>query len=151
MCWQPGHNTRPHAQLSARFLGMDAWMTSQLNVVLISTLLSHWFAWIIVWHVINMLLHNQALADVRSTGAGIKYLYCTHWPTLGEILKTMSFRLPTLVISALLCGEFSEQTLVRWPSEVIHRWHGCPMFLTPSLATHPDCNVDNSIRQLIWQ
>ena len=28
------------------------------------------------WHVINGCLYNQALADVRSTGAGIKCLYC---------------------------------------------------------------------------
>ena len=30
---QPGHNTRPHARLAPSFLGKDAWMTSQLNVV----------------------------------------------------------------------------------------------------------------------
>ena len=28
------------------------------------------------WHVIHRFLYNQALADVRSTGAGIKCLYC---------------------------------------------------------------------------
>ena len=36
--WQPGHNTRPHARLPPRFLGMYAWMTSQLNVALIRKL-----------------------------------------------------------------------------------------------------------------
>ena len=29
------------------------------------------------WHVIHRALYNQALADVRSIGAGIKCLYCT--------------------------------------------------------------------------
>ena len=32
---QPGHNSRPHIQLLLCYLGMDAWMTSQLNVALI--------------------------------------------------------------------------------------------------------------------
>ena len=31
---QPEQNTRPHSRLSASFLGMDAWMNSQLNVAL---------------------------------------------------------------------------------------------------------------------
>ena len=35
---KPGQNTRPHARLPPSFLGMDAWMTSQLNVVLIHKL-----------------------------------------------------------------------------------------------------------------
>ena len=35
---QPGHSTRPHARLPPSFLGMDAWMTSQLDVALIRTL-----------------------------------------------------------------------------------------------------------------
>ena len=32
---QPGHNTRPHAGLPLCFLGMNVWMTSQLNVAMI--------------------------------------------------------------------------------------------------------------------
>ena len=39
MCGQPGHNTRPHARLPQRFLCIDAWMTSQMNVALIHKLL----------------------------------------------------------------------------------------------------------------
>ena len=31
---QSGHNTRPDTRLPPIFLGMDAWMTSQLNVAL---------------------------------------------------------------------------------------------------------------------
>ena len=31
---QPVHTTRPHARLPTSSLGMDAWMTSQLNVAL---------------------------------------------------------------------------------------------------------------------
>ena len=30
-----GHNTQPDTQLPPSFLGMDAWMTSQLNLALI--------------------------------------------------------------------------------------------------------------------
>ena len=35
----PGQNIRPHAWLPLSFLGMDAWLTSQLKVVLIQKLL----------------------------------------------------------------------------------------------------------------
>ena len=35
---QPGHNTQLHSQLPPSFLGMDAFMTSQLNVALKSKL-----------------------------------------------------------------------------------------------------------------
>ena len=38
----------------------------------------HCYAWVIfLLHDIHWCLYNQALADVRSTGAGIKCLYCT--------------------------------------------------------------------------
>ena len=73
----PGHNTQPHAQLPPSFLVTDAWMISQLNVALIGKLhgsllcLAHFFdRWL------SMFLYNQSLADVRSTGAGMKYLHC---------------------------------------------------------------------------
>ena len=36
--WAAEHNKRPHARLPPSFLGMDAWMTSQLNVALIHKL-----------------------------------------------------------------------------------------------------------------
>ena len=35
---QPGHDTRPHARLPSSFLGIDAWMNSQLNAALIRKL-----------------------------------------------------------------------------------------------------------------
>ena len=38
MAGQPGHNTRPHALLPTSFLGMDAWMTSQMKVACIHKL-----------------------------------------------------------------------------------------------------------------
>ena len=67
MCWQPRHNTRQHALLPPRFLGIDAWLTSQMNVALIRSY---------VGHVIYGSMNNQALTDVRSTGAGIKCQHC---------------------------------------------------------------------------
>ena len=36
----------------------------------------HWCFWVIFWDVIHRCLYNQALADDRSTGAGLKCLYC---------------------------------------------------------------------------
>ena len=73
---QPGQNTRPHSRSSASFLGMDAWMNSQLNVVLFSMLCRSLMCLFYFCHVTNGLLYNCALPDVRSTGAGIKCLYC---------------------------------------------------------------------------
>ena len=74
MLGQLGHNIRPHARFSPSFVGMNALMTSQLNVI--------YLAWVI--GVLGSFvtcnpwcLYNQALANVRSTGAGIKYLYST--------------------------------------------------------------------------
>ena len=72
MCGEPRHITKPDARLPPSSLGMDTSMASQLNVALIRKL-----AWVI--DVLDMLsmgvLYNQVLADVRSTGAGIKCLY----------------------------------------------------------------------------
>ena len=33
--WQPGHNAQTHVQWPPSFLGLDAWITLQLNVALI--------------------------------------------------------------------------------------------------------------------
>ena len=45
---QPGHSTRPHARSPPSFQGMDAWMTSQLNVDFVTrATLGHWCAWLI--------------------------------------------------------------------------------------------------------
>ena len=68
----PGHNTRPKAQLPSSFLGMDAWMTSQLKF---ASYLAHVCAF---RHIIHGCLYDQALADVRSTSEGIICLYSTH-------------------------------------------------------------------------
>ena len=35
---QPGHNAHPHTRLPPSYLGMNAWMTSQLKVALIHKL-----------------------------------------------------------------------------------------------------------------
>ena len=74
----PSHNTRPHIRLSPIFLGMDACMTSQLNVDLICKLsgasmcLTSFFD----IHVIHWCLCSLAMAGFRSIGARIKWLYC---------------------------------------------------------------------------
>ena len=60
------------------FLGMDAWMTSQMKVALIRNVrgslmcLAYFFL-----TCYQLEFHNQAPADVRSTASGIKCLYCT--------------------------------------------------------------------------
>ena len=62
-------------------------MTLELNVALIHKL----YTWVtdvldlFFWHVIYRCVYNQALADVRSTGAGIKYIFCI---TLHVVAKT---------------------------------------------------------------
>ena len=52
-------------------------LTSLLTVVWFASYVCHWCAWLIFfWYVINSCLYNVALADFRSTGVGIKCLYC---------------------------------------------------------------------------
>ena len=45
------------------------------------------------WHVIYGCLYNQSLADVRSTGAGIK---CLYWRMKTFVNKTLSMELRTV-------------------------------------------------------
>ena len=104
----PEHNTRQHARLTVRFLGKDAWMTSQLNVALIRKLRGS-LIYLAFLDGIHENLYNRALTDVRSTGEGIRHLYCIqnsqvsdyterglfsyidhcpdHWGVLGQYLR----------------------------------------------------------------
>ena len=74
----PGHNSRPHARYQPSVRGMDTWMFSQLDAALIRKLrgslvfLAYFFLTAYPW-----VLYNETLVDVRSTGAGIKCLYCS--------------------------------------------------------------------------
>ena len=70
-------NTQQQTWLPPSFLGIDAWMTSQLNIALIRKLCSMDVLGLYFWHVIHGYLYNQALADVRSNCAVIKCLYWT--------------------------------------------------------------------------
>ena len=60
-------------------------MTLEMNVALIHKLRGSLMCLTCFWHVIYRCLYNQALADVRSTGAGIKYIFCI---TLHVVAKT---------------------------------------------------------------
>ena len=74
---QPGHNARPHAQLQPSCQGIDAWVTSELDEGLVCKLSVSLMSLADIFDIPSMgVLYNQALADVRSTGAGIKCLYC---------------------------------------------------------------------------
>ena len=77
MLGPPWYNTRPHAPMTPSFLGMDALMTSQLNVALIrrlrgSLMCLAYFLTCYLW-----LFVQPVLADVRSTSAQFKCLYST--------------------------------------------------------------------------
>ena len=63
---QPMHSTRPHARLPPMLLGMDARMTSKLNIALISKLLGLLMCLAYFCYAIHACLYNQALTDVRS-------------------------------------------------------------------------------------
>ena len=75
---QPGHNTRLHARLPHSFLCMDAWITSELNVDLITTPRGPLMclAYFLTYHP-YVCLCKLTPVDVRSTGAEMKRLYCT--------------------------------------------------------------------------
>ena len=70
---KPRHNAR---SIATQFLGMNAWMNSQMNVVLIRKLCVSWMCLAYLFDIIQVRLYNQALADVQSTGTGIKCLQC---------------------------------------------------------------------------
>ena len=73
---QPGHNAQPHARLQPIFQGIDAWITSELNEASVCKLRVSLMSLTDIFDIPFMgVLYNQALADVRSTGAGIKCLY----------------------------------------------------------------------------
>ena len=78
MCGQPGHNTQPHARLQPSFQSIDAWITSKLNEALVCKSRVLLMSLADIFDILSMgVLYNQALANVWSTGAGIKCLYCT--------------------------------------------------------------------------
>ena len=69
---QSGHNTRPHTQLTSSVLGMDAYLNDlQIECSFNVFGLFH-------WHVIYGCSYTQAPADLWSTGAGIRCLYCMY-------------------------------------------------------------------------
>ena len=73
MCGQPGHNARPHAWSPTSFLGMDAWMTSKLNVALIRKL-----------H--GSLMRLAYFFDMKPNGV------CTtgHWQKSGRLVQELN-------------------------------------------------------------
>ena len=75
ICGLPGHNTRTHDdRLPPSFLGVDD-LTTESSFDSQAT-------WVIdvlgllFWNVVHVCLYKQALTDVRSTVARIKFLYC---------------------------------------------------------------------------
>ena len=74
--WAAGRNTRPHGRLPPSYLVMNGWMSSQLKAALFYRL--HGSSMSVAFfyqYVTHGNLYNQALADVRSNGVGIKCLY----------------------------------------------------------------------------
>ena len=64
--------------IATHFPGHGCMNDPQLNVTLIHTLRGSLMCLSYLnWNVIHGCLYNQAMAGVRSTGAGIKWLYCT--------------------------------------------------------------------------
>ena len=68
----PGYNTRPNARLPPSFLGMDVWITSQLNLSLIRKLR-------------GSLIHLAYVSNIFSMG-----VYTTgHWKTSGRLVQEL--------------------------------------------------------------
>ena len=75
---QVGHKTRPHAQLPSSCMGMDDLTTDSPATWVIDVLG-------LLFDIKHRCLYNQALANVRSTGAGIKCLYCIEFITFQSL------------------------------------------------------------------
>ena len=78
---QPGHNKRPHARLPPSFLGLDAWMTSQLNVALIRKLrvslmcLAYFFYLLSIWVFVQPLTGRRPIDWCRNLMSVLYYHY----------------------------------------------------------------------------
>ena len=72
-----GHNIRLHVRLPPSYQGIDAWKTLQLNIALVPKLRGSLMGFAYILSCYPWCLYNQALANVRSIGAGIKCLYCS--------------------------------------------------------------------------
>ena len=66
-----GHNTRPHAQFPGYGCMDDLTTENSFNSQ------ATWVIMSLIYLLDPGCLYNQALADVRSTGAGIRCVYCT--------------------------------------------------------------------------
>ena len=83
----PGHNSQLHARLPYGFLGMDACVTSRLNLALFHKLCVALMCFAYLFELLSTsVFYNQALADARSTGAVIECLHCTCRITLTCLL-----------------------------------------------------------------
>ena len=139
---QTGRNTRPHTQFPSSFLGMSARMTSQVNKVLIykqrgPLMFVAYFLTYYSWS-----LYKQALADVRSTGAGIKCLYCSlRIKTIRSVLRSsMPGRLGAdracgCVLSRHSVQELNVGTVIQYAQTF--KWHsGMPSGKILGLPAH---------------
>ena len=70
---QSGHNTRPDTQLQPSFLGMDAWMTSQMNGTLARKLR-------------GSLVFLACIFDVFAMGV----FTTRHWMTSGRLVQELN-------------------------------------------------------------
>ena len=105
---QPGHNAQPHARLKPSFQGIDAWITSELNEALVCKLRVSLMSLSDIFDIPSMgVLYNQALADVRSTRAGIKCVYC-NWSSSCQDMLGCALEVPRIfmTISKPLCKSF---------------------------------------------
>ena len=67
---QTGYNTRRHARLPSSFLGMDVWITSQLNIAFIRRLCD----------MLGLLLLTLSM-DIRTT---------IQWQTFGRLVQELN-------------------------------------------------------------
>ena len=111
--------------------------------------MGHWCAWLIILTCYPWMFYNQALADVRLTGAGIKWLYCivsltwlasltiSHWSSAPLL------RLPLLsdLVCVRVCGSdaFGEGTC--WMRDQIKlpikKWRSFPKCSFAYLCSKP--------------
>ena len=99
MSGQPGQNTRPYTWLPPSSLGMDAWMTSQLNIDLIRKLRTSLMC-LAYFYAVHGCLCSQARADVRSTGAWIECPYCTNRCWSVDVMQRAPITLILLVVNS---------------------------------------------------
>ena len=136
---QPRYNIQPHTWLPPIFMGMNAKMTSQLNVAVIHKLRGSLMC-LAYFLTCYPCLYNQALADLWLTGGENKCLYC-RWVRY-ILWCSFSFILLLLLVQPLKQSQVPSSVLLLYMESMLEPlWCYCDSHLRPHIASMLEAEV----------